>query len=1643
MADLDRLTIEIEASAQQAMPALDEVINKLTDLNNALKGVGNAGKAFQKSMTGLSNTSATVGRAVGSGFGKALTKGIEGSIGNAFKGVKSIITNISKMAVVGIPSLGVKGFQLAGSGFQLLGKGMLTVGKGALSAVTGIKNFATSLRGAHSEAKSLTSILAGLYIKIWGLKKVGSFLAGIATKATDFIESYHYFETAFQKIGQDATGNWAQAGYDSAEAYAQSFQDRALELTEKMSGYAIDSQGNATLTGNKSLGLDPEMLMNYQAQYGQMANGLGLVSESALNASEALTMLGADWSSLRNISFESSYEKMASALAGQSRAVRSLGIDITQATLQQYAYAAGIRANVSEMSQAAKTELRLIAILDQSRVAWGDMAKTLNTPANQMRLLQQNMVSLARTIGGILMPILAKVLPYINGVVIALQRLFAWLAKILGINVGEIATGMGGMGDEMEDFGDSLVEGIDDAEDDAEDLLDDLKEAKKTILGFDELNVLNAPYSDTKKDTKKDDDKDKWNPADMGKLDALLDSLLDEYKKKWNEAFAAMTNKAQEIADAIINAFKSKDWYGLGKLMASGVEWALQQIYDFLDPEKIYPKIKEVTDAVTTVINSFVENFPAELFGRTLGRMLNTYVYTMNQLYDGIKWPEIGHQLAVAFLGLLDEVDPYELGRLMTQKFRAAVEILVGFLETMHDHWYEVGLALGRMINGALSNLNPYEIGYVLGELFNAALTILLYTITSLDWIGMGRAVGEGLLTAVNIVDPNLIGETLSVAMNSILDFLGTAVNTFLVGGGFERVGEDIAAGLNGVLADPVKWGKLGDLIHDLLIGALQILRKVRENFRWEDVSEAVHDSIKSAMESEVWEEAFEELINWVKDICTFLIGILPTEEEWKAFGTKIHDLIIKVINDEELWKEAFGVLIKFVEGICAFLISALPTKEEWEEFGRKVGYWLGQIDWLRVFLTLKTVIINAVSGVWEGLGQTFAGRIVQGIIIYKLATFVLGPIVAQIGHQLVTTAATKITAHIASMLGISLNQGATVAAGNVAANGGLTLFAGSIASTLGSAAVIIGVSAAFLEACKTIGQGIELLQGGNGMWTEGGNAIDGLIKSVQDLHKITPQQSEDIWKMKEDMESAGASEQEIVQAVMDKFNEYGISLETVQTALGIMEQKGYATDSMLGILTDSTTDLKTETDIATSGVKDLNAALTFSDDGTVWSYEDIADSVWKLAGNAGITTENVQALDAQMSAQNGTITSLQGWYDALIEKCEELGIPIDAVAEQFGLDFPEALSTASTAAEAASTSISQSTSDLSTKVASDAEAMETAWKNGAKGATTDSVDAYEDAKKRIGTATEQTASKVEEEADKAAEGAKTKTTQGLNDVVGSINDKTGDFENAGKTVGEAAGTGTSTGITDKKKDVSDSADSVVNAAKDSASTATSVFSVVGSSAMEAMKLGFADKRDSVKDNLNAQLVIIKNNVDTSIFTSVGEDIVGKIGEGINNSSLYSAGQALMNTLQNGMDSISLSLPHVGWNWQRVDYGPDDNRQWFEVPNLFVNWYARGGLATTPTLAGIGEAGDEAVLPLTNKRAMSRIANAITSSGGMNGLDREDMIEAVATGVAMAMAQNPQTVEVVVNSTLRTDDERLAQAVSRGNARLNQRYNYG
>lgn len=239
--------------------------------------------------------------------------------------------------------------------------------------------FGNSTDNVTKKTGSFASQIANLYFKFFTLSRIIKTLWKSVTSASDYVETLNYFNSAFEQVTDDLDlSGWKEAGYESAEEYYNSFQKRSKELTKKLTGFEVSDSGDLTRTKTASLGLDPNLTMNYQATYAQMTSSMGATADTATKLSQALTEIGADLASVKNMDFEDVWKDMSSGITGMSRALDKYGINIRVANLQQELYNLGIDTTVSKLSQSDKAILRTITILNSTKYAWGDLASTID-----------------------------------------------------------------------------------------------------------------------------------------------------------------------------------------------------------------------------------------------------------------------------------------------------------------------------------------------------------------------------------------------------------------------------------------------------------------------------------------------------------------------------------------------------------------------------------------------------------------------------------------------------------------------------------------------------------------------------------------------------------------------------------------------------------------------------------------------------------------------------------------------------------------------------------------------------------------------------------------------------------------------------------------------------------------------------------------------------------------------------------------------------------------------------------------------------------------------------------------------------------------------------------------------------------------
>lgn len=417
-----------------------------------------------------------------------------------------------------------------------------------------------------------------------------------------------------------------------------------------------------------------------------------------------------------------------------------------------------------------------------------------NQPANQIRMLQANFASLGRTIGSLFIPILQTVLPYINAIVIALQRMFAYIAKLLGIKLSNFVSSTGGISVDTGDIADNM----DNASGAIDNANTSAKKLKKTlsVLSFDELNQLND-NSDSGSTSNPSSGSGKGGLGHIKALDAALDDALSAYQKAWDEAFKKMSNRANEMADAIVNAFKRKDWKGLGKIMADGINWGMQKLYDFINWNNVGPYITKFTSAFTQTFNSLVDNINWDLMGRTVGAGMNTIVNTANQLLEGIDWKNLGAKFANGITGFVREVDWGNFGNLLGNSFMRGWDIFSGFVENLP--YGEIGTAVAEGLNGIFEKISFGEIAHTLATGLNGAFDTLASFTKDFEWNDLVNNITNGITTFMQEFNWRENGQKLEEFINKLL----TSLIEIARGVDWEAFGHNV-----GIFLSEIDWGK-------------------------------------------------------------------------------------------------------------------------------------------------------------------------------------------------------------------------------------------------------------------------------------------------------------------------------------------------------------------------------------------------------------------------------------------------------------------------------------------------------------------------------------------------------------------------------------------------------------------------------------------------------------------------------------------------------------------------------------------------------------------------------------------------------------------------------------------------------------------
>ena len=504
----------------------------------------------------------------------------------------------------------------------------LTKLKGATKGSLGLSSVKKELDKVASSSKNSASSFTNLFNKIKvginALGKVRKTLGSFVEKSSEYNEVVNLFGVSM--------GKYASSAFEYASAVSD------------------------------IMGIDPAEWMRNQGVFMTLATGFGVAGDRASKMSEQLTQLGYDISSFQNISVEDAMQKLQSGLAGELEPLRRIGYDLSQAKLEATALELGIDKSVSSMTQAEKAQLRYYAIMTQVTQQQGDMARTLEDPANQMRIFKAQLEMTARSIGNIFIPIVQKLLPYGIAITKVIREATDALASMAGYETPEV--------DDYASY--AMSEAAENTSTAMDDATDSAKKLKSYMLGFDELNVIN-PNTDGAEDVGSAFDfelpeYDFLGGATSEKIDGII-AKIKELIKPITDLVNTTVEWAKELnLEPIINGFKELGSASstLSKQIFDALGWIYEEIFLPIGKwliESGYPALldtiskalKAVTKATEPLIQGIKKIKPVlEPIAKWIGEVLLIVIEGVGSVFEklGTVFEEKGGKITETIEGI-------------------------------------------------------------------------------------------------------------------------------------------------------------------------------------------------------------------------------------------------------------------------------------------------------------------------------------------------------------------------------------------------------------------------------------------------------------------------------------------------------------------------------------------------------------------------------------------------------------------------------------------------------------------------------------------------------------------------------------------------------------------------------------------------------------------------------------------------------------------------------------------------------------------------------------------------------------------------------------------------------------------------------
>lgn len=557
MADVDitSLSVEISAESQGAELNIDKLATAISNLRtkgNVTKVVNSLDKlsasisALKQASTGLSGLDNITNFL--NGIGNANFSGSVKSINSVVNAIKKIPAAVSGLN-------GVDFYSMSGSITELTNamaplsildaSGLKAIGS-AVNAIGKIPDLTDKLKATDLDffASSCQKISAALTPLASQLDKVGNAfaklppqLSKVVTQANRVTAANERQKKSYISLSAQLNGFMLSAKkLVSLKAIAEYLGNAVAKFNDFYEATDLFHNAMGNLSGEADtliskmqglLGVDPTKAMTYMATIQSLGTSFGLTSDKAYVLSKNLTQLAYDEGSYWNKNVAETFTAMSSAISGEIEPIRRLGVDLSQARLQQELLALGFNKQVSSLSQADKAVLRYIAIMKQTANVQGNLAQTIQSPANQIKILKAQLDMLAKSVGSLLYPALKSILPPLIAAVQLIREFVQWVAKLMGVKVvftdfTKSADSVGGIGDAMDETTDSTKKAA--------------KALKDYTMGFDELNIIDPTQGSS----------GSGSGASAGNILGDVDLSSYDMFKQYNEEFANQIDAIKE-----------------------------------------------------------------------------------------------------------------------------------------------------------------------------------------------------------------------------------------------------------------------------------------------------------------------------------------------------------------------------------------------------------------------------------------------------------------------------------------------------------------------------------------------------------------------------------------------------------------------------------------------------------------------------------------------------------------------------------------------------------------------------------------------------------------------------------------------------------------------------------------------------------------------------------------------------------------------------------------------------------------------------------------------------------------------------------------------------------------------------------------